>query len=196
MVLGPSEYDASYFDGKSQAMSHNAGYAKYERWFRHDGVDSKGEYYKDLAATLNDRHKLPGNTVLEVGCAKGFIVQDLRDLGIDCHGLDVSQYAFDQSDAVVQPFLTVADARTYLSNFANKKWDVLFSLRFLECIEDAEISDLLAEFRRVSKRQFHVIDEAANASFYNNHPLSFWAGQGFPKNTRLYSRETSNEVRI
>src|SRR5262249_36252556 len=35
-------------------------------------------------------------TVLDVGCAKGFLVEALRDRGVDAYGLDVSEYAIGQ----------------------------------------------------------------------------------------------------
>ena len=34
-----------------------------------------------------------GDRVLDIGCAKGFLVKDLLDLGIDAYGVDVSEYA-------------------------------------------------------------------------------------------------------
>ena len=34
-----------------------------------------------------------GDKVLDIGCAKGFFVNDLVDKGIDAYGIDISSYA-------------------------------------------------------------------------------------------------------
>ena len=77
-ILLPEEYDISYFDGKKQMYRHNAGYSSYERWYRNEGNNSQGEFFRDTAKVLFDRYQLVGKKVLEIGCAKGFIVKDLR----------------------------------------------------------------------------------------------------------------------
>ena len=51
-LLDSSEYDASYFDGADQAMSHNAGYTRYKRWER--GVEQLAEVRVALEQRLLD----------------------------------------------------------------------------------------------------------------------------------------------
>lgn len=46
----------------------------------------------------------PDETVLDYGCAKGFLVKALRLLGIDAYGVDVSAYAIAHSDAEVRDY--------------------------------------------------------------------------------------------
>ena len=47
-----------------------------------------------MAHDIVDHFRLkPGDRVLDVGCAKGFLVKDLLALGIDAFGIDISQYA-------------------------------------------------------------------------------------------------------
>ena len=123
-ILQPSEYDISYFDGKLGPYKHNAGYTSYDRWNRtHDDFvpakQSTGEYWKDLALRYNLDHSLQNKKVLEIGCAKGFVVEAMRDLGIDAYGIDVSQYAKDCAREDIKPYLQVADARTALSQYSN-----------------------------------------------------------------------------
>ena len=73
------EYGQEYFDGPREY-----GYGGY----RYDGR------WKPVAKDIIDHFKLnKGDRVLDIGCAKGFLVKDLLDLGIDAYGVDVSEYA-------------------------------------------------------------------------------------------------------
>jgi ubiquinone/menaquinone biosynthesis C-methylase UbiE len=73
------EYGEMYFDGPREL-----GYGGY----RYDGR------WQAVAKDIVDHFGLtPGDRVLDVGCAKGFLVKDLLALGIDAYGLDVSRYA-------------------------------------------------------------------------------------------------------
>jgi 2-polyprenyl-3-methyl-5-hydroxy-6-metoxy-1,4-benzoquinol methylase len=197
-VLQPSEYDASYFDGKSQSLQHNAGYSKYERWYRIDGniQNSTGEFWKDKAVNFLATHNLSNYKVLEIGCAKGFLVQDLRDMGIDAYGIDVSSYAIGEADPAVAPYLSVGDARTYLSNYNNREFDVVFSMRFLECIDVSEVQALVDEMNRITKRfQIHEIDEQPNPLYYVAKPITEWTSDFNWKNgTYLISRESGQVI--
>lgn len=47
---------------------------------------------------------LKPNTVLDAGCAFGFLVESLWDRGVDCRGLDVSAYAISQVRRDIQPY--------------------------------------------------------------------------------------------
>lgn len=73
------EYGEMYFDGPREY-----GYGGY----RYDGR------WQPVARDVVDHFGLkPGDRVLDVGCAKGFLVKDLLALGIDAYGLDISRYA-------------------------------------------------------------------------------------------------------
>jgi ubiquinone/menaquinone biosynthesis C-methylase UbiE len=73
------EYGMEYFDG-----SRDYGYGGYYydgRWV---------PVAKDIIEHFNLK---PGDKVLDVGAAKGFLVKDLLAEGIDAYGTDVSEYA-------------------------------------------------------------------------------------------------------
>ena len=140
-----------------------------------------------------------GKKVLELGCAKGFVVEDLRSFGADCYGIDVSLYAIGKASDGVKSFLTIADVRTELSKYSVNEFDVVFSLRFLECIPETDLPALIAQINRISKFQFHHLDEfvgakAGASKFYLNKPLSEWLNYGFSKSTKLFSEENHNTI--
>ena len=73
------EYGQMYFDGPREY-----GYGG----FSYDGR------WKSVAKEIVSHFRLrPGDRVLDVGCAKGFLVKDLLALGIDAFGVDISDYA-------------------------------------------------------------------------------------------------------
>jgi ubiquinone/menaquinone biosynthesis C-methylase UbiE len=73
------EYGEMYFDGPREY-----GYGGY----RYDGRWIP--VAKDIITHFDLK---PGDRLLDVGCAKGFLVKDLLALGIDAFGIDISEYA-------------------------------------------------------------------------------------------------------
>ena len=73
------EYGEMYFDGPREY-----GYGGY----RYDGrwIPVAKDIITHFDLKLGDR-------LLDVGCAKGFLVKDLLALGIDAYGIDISEYA-------------------------------------------------------------------------------------------------------
>ena len=193
MFLNTNEYNESYFDGKTTKMRNNAGYPRYERWDRMDGANSLGEFFKDEAKKIFDDNNIFGKKVLEIGCAKGFVVEDLREMGVDCYGLDVSSYAIGKAAEVVKPFLTIGDARTYLSNYSDNEFDLVFSQRVLECFNPKDLPNLISEMNRISKSQYHLINETSN-SYYNEQPLEEWSKLGFEEGIIFVNNQRTKTV--
>ena len=179
-VLTHGEYNEYYFDGGSHSLSHNAGYTYYRRWFRNDpgnfpessGGDGANNF-GDMASALHGRFNI-NSKVLILGSAKGYIVHDLRNLGVEAYGIDVSQYAYDQADPEVQPYLTVTDALTYLKTLKQNSMTYIFSRWLLCCIADADIPELVAEMNRVSRNQVHIIMRYPNPLYYTVHTTQEW----------------------
>jgi len=78
------EFGEAYFDGPREY-----GYGGY----RYDG--RWVPVARDIVAYFGLK---PGDRVLDVGCAKGFLVKDLMAVcpGLEVFGIDVSRYALDQ----------------------------------------------------------------------------------------------------
>lgn len=90
------EYGELYFDGPRAY-----GYGGY----RYDGR------WQPVARDIVAHFGLsPGDRVLDVGCAKGFLVKDLLVLGIDAYGIDVSEYALMHCERDVVGRLHVGSA--------------------------------------------------------------------------------------
>lgn len=48
--------------------------------------------------------------VLDIGCAKGFLVYELRRRGVEAYGIDISQYAISQVDNSIKEYCRVGSA--------------------------------------------------------------------------------------
>jgi len=197
-VLKPEEYNISYFDGQKASLAHNAGYRKYRRWYRKDpgsfpDADQHfDEYWKDVAYKITQRFNLTGKKVLDIGCAYGFLVEDLRSFGVDAYGIDISQYAYDQATPEVQPYLTVADVRTHLQSYKKNEFLAVYSLRFLPCMSDEDLEIIIPEMNRISKYQLHGIDLKLLPQYYNTKTIEEWLEYPFDKGTVLLPRENNN----
>ena len=79
------EFGREYFDG-----TREQGYGGY----RYDGR------WLPIARDMAEHFRLkPGDRVLDIGCAKGFLMRDLMAVvpGLEVWGLEISQYAIDNS---------------------------------------------------------------------------------------------------
>ena len=128
------EYGEKYFDGP-----RDYGYGGY----RYDGR------WVPVARDIIRHFRLePGDRVLDVGCAKGFLIKDLVDQGIDAYGLDVSAYALAHAppEATGRLLLGSADRLP----FADKSFSCVLSLDTVHNLDRAGARRALAEIQRVS----------------------------------------------
>lgn len=79
VIAAAKEFGELYFDGPRE---YGYGGYKYDgRW-----VPVARDIVKHFGLSPNDR-------VLDVGCAKGFLVKDLLSVNVDSFGIDISEYA-------------------------------------------------------------------------------------------------------
>ena len=136
----PDAYGGAYFgegrdaDGDREGRS---GYARYDR------VASNA----DIAGWLLWRN-FQVATSLDVGCAVGYLVEVLRERGIDGEGCDLSQFAVDHASPGAVGHVRVANL------FAGLPWgdgafDLVTTLEILEHLPPDRVPVALAELARV-----------------------------------------------
>lgn len=103
-------------------------------------------------------------SVLDVGCAKGFMLHDFTQLlpGITVEGLDISSYALENAMDSVRPFLRLGDAREL--PYHDDSFDIVFSINTVHNLEREECGQALREIQRVARRGAFVTLDA-----YRNH---------------------------
>jgi len=135
--------DYSYFDG-----TREQGYGGY----KYDGR------WRPLAKAiikhynLNDRSK-----ILEIGCAKGYLIKEFKDLlpKSTIYGVDISEYAISNSHKNIKKNLIIANANSL--PFKKKYFDLILSINSLHNILSLkEIKESFNEIRRVGKKNMFV----------------------------------------
>lgn len=136
------EYGELYFDGPREY-----GYGGY----RYDG--RWRPVAKDIIAHFG---LAAGARILDVGCAKGFLVKDLMlaEPGLEAFGLDISRYALMhcEPEVVGRLHLGSADALP----FPDKSFDCVVSINTIHNFDRAGALRALREIERVSRQRSFV----------------------------------------
>lgn len=100
------------------------------------------------------------SSVLDVGCAKGFMMHDLAELipGITVKGVDVSAYAIENAIEDMRPHVQVADARSL--PFPDKSFDAVISINTVHNLVRDECAQALREIERVSRGHSYITVDA------------------------------------
>ncbi len=114
-----------------------SGYATYDR------VSSNA----DIAAYLLWRNFALRRT-LDVGCARGYLVEALRELGVDAHGSDVSAFAVEHAAPGALGYVRLGDLAHGLP-YADGEFDLVSALEILEHLEPDDVAGALTELARV-----------------------------------------------
>jgi SAM-dependent methyltransferase len=144
-------FDKDFFDGDRR---HGYGGFSYMSRFWQPVIPTFQKHW-DLSAS---------SSVLDVGCAKGFMMHDFVELipGITVKGVDISQYAIDNAIEDMRPHVQVADAISL--PFADKSFDVVISINTIHNLDRAGCAEALREIERVSRKgAFITVDAYRNA---------------------------------
>lgn len=127
----------------------------------------------------------PGDTVLDYGCAKGFIVRAFRERGVEAWGLDVSTYALNCAPREARPYVMHTSTRWRGPGYP-VRFDWLFCKDVLEHIESCKLTATVKQLARDCQQAFIVVP-LADGGTYNapeneldvtheiRRPLDWWA---------------------
>ena len=141
------KWDFDYWDGDRRI---NYGGYKY----------MEGRWEK-VAKLMIDHYGLKaGDKILDIGCGKGFLLYDFTKIlpGIEIYGIDVSNYALENSKEEIKDKLIYGNAT--LLPYEDNYFDFVFSLNTFHNLECYDLFDALKEIERVGKNNKYICVEA------------------------------------
>lgn len=176
-------FDESYYRGSFVANPNPAGYDNY----------NENTYFDENFASLASKFiakfgsigvALAGKKVLVVGCAYGYLVQELVNLGVDAYGMDISTFAISQAPSSISSRVMVGDVRvaadlTAVKIFAgltgNNKFALIIDEDMLCCLTDAEATAFCVAARKICSYLCHLVTIGAHLiTWYNYHTITEW----------------------
>lgn len=142
------QYGLEYFDG--------------QREYGYGGYSYDGRWVPVASDIIAHFALQPGDRVLDVGCAKGFLVKDLVDQGIDAYGLDVSSYALMNCLPEVVGRLHLGSAESL--PFPNGSFKAVVSINAIHNLPRDLCGQALREMERLAPgKGFVQVDSYRNA---------------------------------
>ena len=133
-------FDEKYFeDGVRNRVSAYENY----RWMPERTI-------REASSIIN---AIKFDTVLDYGCAKGFMVYAMRLLGKDAYGVDISEYAIENCHPKVKDYLSVIRTPEEIKG----GWDLIIAKDVLEHIPKENLPSTLAALRSRCKNIFIAV---------------------------------------
>ena len=132
-----------------------------DRRHGYGGFNYLPRFWQPVIPTFQSHFRLDSDSsLLDVGCAKGFMMHDLAALipGITVKGIDISQYAIDNAIEDMKPHVQVANAINL--PFPDKSFDIVISINTIHNLERHELATALREIQRVAIRGAFITVDA------------------------------------
>lgn len=149
-----ADFSKNYFDGDQHMAGTYASYDEERLW----------PAFEDMVRKF--KHMMPPKRILDIGCAKGFLVSALRMVGYNASGIDISEYAIDQANDYVKPFLQTGELGKENLPYAGNSFDVIICMGTLEYIPDQDFAVL--EIDRVLRPGGSLLITTLNAAPAND----------------------------
>lgn len=141
----PTDFDKDYFE--NGLVLGKSGYVNYQ-WLPELTIKLAYNIIKHL--DIKDDH-----SILDYGCAKGYLVKAMRILDVEAYGVDISQYAIESADSAVREHCKLISQANMFPFETKFNW--LISKDVLEHMTEEYLSEFLKASRKVAERSFHVI---------------------------------------
>jgi hypothetical protein len=153
---------AAIFDELYYRCGCGLPYRREPRWL---------DFFSGVAEQIVRR--LAPQTALDAGCAMGFLVEALRDRGVEAEGIDVSEYAISQVREDVKPFCRVG---SLLEPFP-RRYDLIVCIEVLEHLPAAEAEPAITNLCCLCDDILFSSSPSdyAEQTHFNVQPAEYWA---------------------
>lgn len=141
------KFDIEYFDG--------------DRLTGYGGYNYSPRFWTETVAHIKDFYNLDDNSkILDIGCAKGYMMHDLSLLipGAEIKGIDISNYAKENSIESMQDNIVVANANNL--PFPDDYFDLVIAINTLHNLPLIDCKQAFREISRVTDKDSFVMNDA------------------------------------
>ena len=132
-----------------------------DRLYGYGGYYYDPRFWKDTVKRFRDYYHLADNaSVLDVGCGKGFMLYDFKELmpDIAVAGIDISEYAISNAVEEITDNVFVGNAKKL--DFPDNSFDLVISINTIHNLPVEECKQSLREIGRVSRRHAFIVVDA------------------------------------
>jgi protein-L-isoaspartate(D-aspartate) O-methyltransferase len=153
------KWDFEYWDG--------------DRRICYGGYNYKPGYWTPIAERLIEEYNLTSSSsVLDIGCGKGYLLYEIALLlpGINIAGIDISNYAIENSHPEVKKYLRFGPSDSL--PWQDGVFDLAFTLNTFHNLYTYQLFPSLKEIKRVSKASYVCVESYRNELEKQN--LLYW----------------------
>lgn len=112
-------------------------------------------------------------SVLDAGCAKGFLVECLREHGVEAFGIDISDYAIQQAREDIKPYCLVSSITEPLL----KHYDLILCIEVLEHLPQSDTDQAILNLCQASDDILFSSTplDYREVTHFNVQPPEYWA---------------------
>jgi SAM-dependent methyltransferase len=132
-----------------------------DRLYGYGGYYYHPRFWQSTVKRFRDYYQLPKDaSVLDVGCGKGFMLHDFKELMPDLTvaGIDISKYAIEHAMETVKPFLCVGNAKEL--PYDDNSFDLVISINTVHNLPLEECKQSLREIQRVTRKHAFITVDA------------------------------------
>lgn len=160
------EYGQLYYENYYETSCGKISYLEPEHW-----VNFFGMIADKIVESIHP------TTVLDVGCAVGYLVAALRDRGVNAYGIDVSNFAISHAREDIKSYCRVCSALEPLPSDLPQKYDLVVTIEVAEHLyeEDGKIF-----IKNISTYSDNILfsstpDDITEKTHFNVQQPEYWA---------------------
>jgi SAM-dependent methyltransferase len=155
-------YNSQLFDERYFAKSCGEPYERSEDWL-------------NLFSIFSERiqNEINPGSVLDAGCAMGFLVEKLRERGVEAWGVDISEYAIGEVASKVKEYCWVGSVTEPFP----RRYDLIVSIEVLEHLAPQDSETAVANLCNFCDDVLFSSTpyDYKEASHINVQPVEYWA---------------------